>query len=143
MTDLIGTREAVEMINSSGWRSRHGTPMTAERLRVVRTKAGALGGFPAPDAYGKTSGWPLWQRASIQQWIDARAALYGMLSTRQVRAEVLRQLRELGAGISISNRWLQKELRARYGAPLSDGGAYWWPAEAPAVVLRSVRDTQP
>jgi hypothetical protein len=142
MADLLGTRQVVEMINSSGWRSRTGTLMTAERLRVVRAE-GSLGGFPEPDAYGETSGWPLWERASVQRWIDARAALRGLLSTSEVRAVVLRRLREeLGDGISnISNKRLQKELRARYGAPLRDGGAYWWPAEAPAVVLRSIRDT--
>jgi len=143
MTELLGTRQVVEMINSSGWRSRTGTLMTAERLRVVRAE-GSLGGFPEPDAYGETSGWPLWERASVQRWIDDRAALRGLLSTSEVRAAVLRRLREeLGDGISVSNKRLQKELRARYGAPLRDGGAYWWPAEAPAVVLRSVRDTQP
>jgi hypothetical protein len=141
MTDLLGTRQVVEMINSSGWRSRTGTLMTAERLRVVRAE-GSLGGFPEPDAYGETSGWPLWERASVQQWIDDRAALRRLLSTSQVRDAVFRQLREeLGDGISVSPCRIRQELQEHYD-PVTDGGTYWWPAEAPGRVLRSITEKE-
>jgi hypothetical protein len=137
MKELLGTRQVVEMINDSGWRSRHGTLMTPERLRVVRATR-SLGGFPEPDAHGETSGWPLWEQSSIQRWIDGRIALQGMLSTSQVRAAVLRQLRELGIG-TVSTRRIRQALQEHY-APVADGGTYWWPADAPGRVLRSIED---
>jgi hypothetical protein len=50
---------------------------------------------------------------------------------------VLQWLRELRPGSSVSTRRIRQALQEHYD-PIPDGGTYWWPADAPRLVLRSI-----
>lgn len=128
---LLKTQDVVDRINTAGWVSIRGTAMTAERLRVIR-KTGGLGGFPGPVS--RTSGgWPLWTTQQIDEWLSQQPIMQGLLSTYQVRQKIRRRDLSLRAMIVV--------LQEACGDPISHGGRYFWPPDAPGKARAVLRKT--
>jgi hypothetical protein len=133
---LLSSQEAVDLINSSGWLSQRGTPLTMERLRVIRA-TGALGGrFPPPDQTTPSRGHtaPLWRPESIRGWL-AGLRSPELLSTRSVVEAVC-------ARTGVSQGRARRALMRLYDGPAAvEGRTYFWPSEAPDRVSEYVAHT--
>ena len=128
---LLTTPDVVSRINAAGWVSIRGTAMTAERLRVIR-QTGGLGGFPDPTS--RTSGgWPLWTPTQVDEWLSRQPIMQGLLSTHQVRQKIRRR--------DLSMRAMIVALQEACGDPVSHGGRFFWPADAPGRVRVVLRKT--
>lgn len=128
MTTLLNSTQVVELINSSGWKSRAGTPLTTARLRVIRQRR-ELGCFPEPADHDHHA-WPLWHPDQIQAWLDEQLETAGMWSTNALILEVARR-----TGRPVTIRVVRQALTELYPeGPLVRRGTHFWPGGSPERV---------